>query len=175
MPGELSPHGRELAAELGARRRDDRVALVLSSDLRRATETAEIAFGATGIPVLLDWRLRECDYGDLTGGSAKRVAAVVKDHLEQPYPGGESYSDVVARMRSFLDDLFLRWDGKRVLVVGHAATRWSLQHLVDGEPLDDVVGAPFEWQPGWEYAVRPDRVARRDVGRRTRHSTSAAG
>ena len=58
-------------------------------------------------------------------------------------------------MERFLDDLFLRWDGQRVVVIGHAATRWAIQHLVDGEELEDVVGAPFEWQDGWEYTVRP--------------------
>jgi 2,3-bisphosphoglycerate-dependent phosphoglycerate mutase len=62
-------------------------------------------------------------------------------------------------MARFLDDLFLRWDDTRIVLIGHAATRWSLQHLVDGEALDDVVGAPFDWKPGWEYVVRaPVRI-----------------
>jgi 2,3-bisphosphoglycerate-dependent phosphoglycerate mutase len=78
---------------------------------------------------------------------------VAKDHIDEPYPGGESYRDVVARMKSFLDDLFLRWNTKRVVVIGHAATRWSLQHLVDREALEVVVGAPFRWREGWEYRV----------------------
>jgi 2,3-bisphosphoglycerate-dependent phosphoglycerate mutase len=159
LPGELSPRGRELAAELGLRRRNDGVSAVFASDSRRAAETAEIAFGETSIPILLDWRLRECDYGDLTGRPAERVGAEVASHVHDPFPGGESYRDVVTRMARFLDDLFLRWDGRRVVVIGHAATRWSLQHLLDGEALEDVVGAPFEWQPGWEYVVRsPARV-----------------
>jgi alpha-ribazole phosphatase/probable phosphoglycerate mutase len=153
LPGELSPRGRALAAELGRRRADDRVAAVFSSDLRRAVETAEIAFAGTRIPILLDWRLRECDYGDLTGGRADHVGAVAKDHIADPYPGGESYADVARRMHRFLGDLFFRWHDARVVVIGHAATRWSIQHLVDGEVLEDVVGAPFEWQAGWEYRL----------------------
>ena len=127
---------------------------MFASDRRRAFETAEIAFGATDIPILLDWRLRECDYGELNGGPAERVGAEMKSRIDRPFPGGESYLDVVARMARFLDDLFLRWDDERVLVIGHAATRWSLQHLVDGDALEDVVGAPFRWQEGWEYEVR---------------------
>src|SRR5690349_20860940 len=63
LPGRLSERGRRLAAELGQRRRDDGIAAVFASDLRRAAETAEIAFAGSDIPVLLDWRLRECDYG----------------------------------------------------------------------------------------------------------------
>jgi 2,3-bisphosphoglycerate-dependent phosphoglycerate mutase len=127
---------------------------VFASDSRRAVETAEIAFAQTSVPILLDWRLRECDYGELTGGPAEHVGGETKSHIDEPFPGGESYRDVVARVARFLDDLFLRRDGSRILVIGHAATRWSLQHLVDGEELDAVVGAPFAWQPGWEYVVR---------------------
>jgi 2,3-bisphosphoglycerate-dependent phosphoglycerate mutase len=154
LPGELSPRGRELAAELGRRRNDDGVAAVFASDSRRAVETAEIAFAETAVPTFLDWRLRECDYGDLTGGPADRVGAEVTSHVDEPFPHGESYRDVVERVARFLDDLFLKWDGRRVVVIGHAATRWSLQHLVDNQPLEHVVGAPFDWQPGWEYVVR---------------------
>ena len=44
LPGELSEEGRRLAAELGKRRRHDGIACVFTSDLRRAVETAEIAF-----------------------------------------------------------------------------------------------------------------------------------
>ncbi len=67
LPGELSALGRELAAELGTRRRDDGLAAVFSSDLRRAVQTAEIAFAGSAVPLLRDRRLRECHYGDLDG------------------------------------------------------------------------------------------------------------
>ena len=153
LHGALSARGRELAAELGERRRNDGIAAVFASDRRRAFETAEIAFGKSGIPIFLDWRLRECDYGELTGGPAERVGAAMKSHVGIPYPRGESYRDVVVRMERFLKDLFLRWDGERLVIVGHAATRWAIQHLIDGEKLEDVVGAPFEWREGWEYTL----------------------
>ena len=55
----LSPKGRALAAELGDRRRNDGISAVFTSDLRRAVETAEIAFASTELPILHDWRLRE--------------------------------------------------------------------------------------------------------------------
>ena len=153
LHGQLSERGRELAAELGERRRNDGIAAVFASDRRRAFETAEIAFGDSDIPIFLDWRLRECDYGELTGAPAERVGAEVKNRIDRRFPGGESYRDVVERMARFVDDLFLRWDDKRVIVIGHAATRWAIQHVVDGEKLEDVVGAPFEWQDGWEYTL----------------------
>jgi len=71
LDGELSERGREQARALGERRSDADV--VYASDLGRAVETAEIAFGATGIPVHFDSRLRECNYGELNGRPAARA------------------------------------------------------------------------------------------------------
>jgi broad specificity phosphatase PhoE len=71
LPGRLSDAGRQQARELGARRRAERLTAVFTSDLARAVETAEIAFAGLGVPILHDWRLRECDYGDRNGMTAK--------------------------------------------------------------------------------------------------------
>jgi alpha-ribazole phosphatase/probable phosphoglycerate mutase len=152
LPGELSAEGRRLARALGERRRDDGLACVFSSDLRRAVETAEIAFAGVDIPIRQDKRLRECDYGELNGAP---VAALEprRRFVDAPYPGGESYRDCVARMRSFLDDVVDELDGRRVLVIAHSAQRWALRHLLEDVPLEELVDAPFAWQEGWEYAV----------------------
>jgi len=150
LPGELSKTGRSQAKELGARRRAEDIAAVFTSDLRRAVETAEIAFGGTGIPVFHDWRLRECNYGELNGMPSARLVAERSRRIDDPYPGGESYRDVVNRMRAFLDDLALMYHGARILLIGHSATGWALDDLLVGTPLEELVG-PFDWQEGWEY------------------------
>ena len=153
LGGSLSANGRVLAAELGNRRRADCIAAVFSSDLSRAVETATIAFGNSSIPVLLDWRLRECDYGERNGSPASEIHRDRRNHLDRPYPGGESWSDAVTRVGRFLDDLPLRWDGARVLVIGHVATRWAFDHLIDGRSLDSLIDADFDWREGWEYRL----------------------
>jgi len=153
LPGELSELGRERAHALGRRRRDDGIDVVFSSDLRRAVETAELAFQGSEIPLQQDVRLRECDYGDLNGAPTAEVEATRLDRIATPFPNGESYRDVVARTRAFLVDLMGEHDGERVLVIAHSANRWAIQHLLHGTPLADVIEAPFDWQPGWEYAL----------------------
>jgi alpha-ribazole phosphatase/probable phosphoglycerate mutase len=155
LGGALSAHGRALARELGERRRDDRIDAVFSSDLARAVETAEIAFGATDIPVFLDWRLRETDYGELNGAPADAIAAERAQRVDVPFPGGENYRDAVARVASFLDDFPDGCAGERVLLIGHTATRWALDHLLDGRPLEQVVAAPVDWREGWEFDLDP--------------------
>ncbi len=153
LPGRLSADGRALARELGDRRRHDGLAAVFTSDLQRAVETASVAFAEVAVPVLHDWRLRECDYGDWNGRPAEQVHGRRRHYLDRPYPGGESWRQAVDRAGRFLGDLPLRWAGRRVLVIGHVATRWAFEHLIEQMPLEQLVAADFQWQAGWEYRV----------------------
>ena len=45
------------------------------------------------------------------------------------------------------------FDQVRVLIVGHVATRWALDHFITGTALEDLIDADFAWQPGWEYRL----------------------
>lgn len=153
LPGELSGRGRDRAGELGRRRREDGLAAVFCSDLERAVQTARIAFAGRSVPVLLDWRLRECDYGQRNGMPAAELHAGRSDHLDVPYPGGESWRDAVARVGWFVEDLPRRWEGQRVLVIGHVATRWGLDHWLNGRPIEELAAEDFAWREGWQYRL----------------------
>jgi broad specificity phosphatase PhoE len=148
LPGELSAAGRLEAEELGARRRE--VDVVFSSDLRRAVQTVELA-GLTA-PHFIDWRLRECDYGELNGAPRPKLEPRLA-RVEEPFPGGQSYREVVDSTRSFLGDIRRLYAGAQVLIVAHSANRWALQHLLAEIPLEELVAAPFDWQPGWVYEL----------------------
>src|SRR5215469_14882722 len=149
LPGRLSGAGREQARQLGRRRTDDRVSAVFASDLARAAETAAIAFAGSPIPVLHDWRLRECDYGARNGSPAGELHASRPRYVDQPYPGGESWRQAATRVSRFLADLPLRWSGQRILVIGHVATRWGLDHTINGTPLETPPAEPSTWKEGW--------------------------
>jgi len=153
LGGTLSATGREQARALGERRRNDGIDLVVASDLNRAVETARIAFEGSGIPVTLDWRLRECDYGDLNGMPRALLDAERRGRLDEPFPGGESWRQAVARVVGALDEIGRDLGGRRVLLIGHVATRWALDHALGGVPLEALVDAPFAWQEGWEYTL----------------------
>jgi 2,3-bisphosphoglycerate-dependent phosphoglycerate mutase len=151
--GRLSLDGRGQAAKLGLRRRGDGLSAVFASDLQRAQETVEIAFEGSTLPVLFDWRLRECDYGELNGAPVAQVHATRLDHLRRPYPKGESWTQAVQRVKWFLDDLPLRCQGQRLLVVGHLATLWGLEHWINGLALEGLATSEFVWQDGWRYRI----------------------
>lgn len=122
--------------------------------MKRSYKTAEIAFAGRDFRIIRDKRLRECDYGDLTGHSDYEIKAEKFNRISVPYPGGESYEQAMARMKEFLDILVKEYNGKRVMVIGHRATQYGLEYWINGVPLPEVVTAPWQWQPGWKYVLK---------------------
>lgn len=155
LAGQLSEAGRWGAREMGERRRDDGLSVVYVSDLERALETVRIAFEGSAIPIRIEGRLRECNYGRFNGMPTETLVRERQQHVDRPWPEGESYADVVARTRTLLADILKEWDAQRVLLVGHSANRWALEHLLAGMDLAQLVGAQdFAWQPGWEFVLK---------------------
>jgi len=149
---ELSELGLRQSKELGERYKNDNFDAIFCSDLQRSYKTAELAFGDR-FPIIKDPRLRECDYGDLTRQPSGVVDPAKAEHISEPFPGGESYEQTAERMKSFLDDLKDKYDGKRVMIIGHRATQYGLEHWIKNVPVAKAVTNPWEWQPGWTYKL----------------------
>jgi 2,3-bisphosphoglycerate-dependent phosphoglycerate mutase len=150
---ELSETGRAQAREVGERYRDVTIDAVFCSDLSRATETARLAFGTRGIPITTDARLRECDYGAWTRRPAAEIDAERLLRVDDPFPGGESYRQAVARVAAWLDGIGRSRHKGRIVVIGHRATWYAFEHLLRGRPLEKAMAAPWTWQPGWTYRL----------------------
>lgn len=152
----LSPLGERQSVEMGERYKNDHFDAIFCSDLQRAYKSAEIGFG-TKWPIIQDKRLRECDYGEFTQRPSKEMDPEKPKRIHTPFPGGESYEQTTARMKSFLDDLRKNHDGKRVMIIGHRATQYGLEVVIEGKPLEEVVSLKaieaWKWQPGWEYKL----------------------
>lgn len=148
----LSPLGQKQSREMGERYRGVHLDAVFASDLQRAYKSGEIAFGAS-VPIIQDARLREVDYGELTRHPADEVKPLKPEHVSVPFPGGESYEQAAQRMRSFLEDLLKNYEGKTVMIIGHRATQYGLEHWIKSVPLKEAIEAPWKWQPGWMYML----------------------
>jgi len=156
LPGRLSDLGSRQARELGERRPGEGFAAVFASDLHRAVQTARTAFPDGRPPIHQDVRLRECNYGDLNGHPISLIAARRARHIDEPFPAGQSYRQVVTATRAFLHDLATGWDNSRILVIAHSANRWALDHLLTGTPLEQLLQAPPAWRPGRHYTLPAD-------------------
>ncbi len=150
---ELSELGKRQAMELGERYKGDNFDAVFCSDLRRSYETAEIAFAGRGFNIIKDARLRECDYGDMTRHPSDEVDAEKPNRILTPFPNGESYEQASQRMGDFIEYLLIHYEGKRVMIIGHRATQYGLEHWIKKVSLKDAIMAPWKWQPGWTYLL----------------------
>jgi broad specificity phosphatase PhoE len=148
----LSPLGEQQSKEMGERYANDHFDAIFCSDLQRAYKSAEIGFGDKW-PIIKDARLRECDYGDFTQCSHEEVDRQKPLRISDPFPNGESYIQTTARMKSFLEDLLRNYSGKRVMIIGHRATQYGLDNLINQVPLEQLVSSHFRWQPGWTYEL----------------------
>jgi broad specificity phosphatase PhoE len=146
---DLSPVGCQQAEQLGERYADRLLDAVYASDLRRAAETAHIAFSSRRLAIIRDARLRECDYGDLTRSPIDDLERTKARFVDRPFPNGESYRQVARRVGAFLGETPR---GRDILVVGHRATWMALEHLLAGRDLAEAVRSPWEWRPGWTYS-----------------------
>lgn len=149
---ELSDLGRQQSHELGERYKNNHFDVIFCSDLQRSYKTAEIAFG-NKYPIVKDMRLRECDYGDFTQKSKELINAEKINHIDVPFLNGESYVQTTERIRQFLDDVKQNYDGKRIMIIGHRATQYGLDCLLNGLTIEEAIAKPWKWQPGWTYIL----------------------
>ena len=152
-PGELSALGKRQAVELGQLVKGKTFDVVFCSDLKRAVDSAELAFGKQAI---IDKRLRECDYGDLNGHPEEELGNKLA-HIKTAFLKGERYSDVEKRMRSFLKDLQKKYAGKHVAIVSHQGPQLALEVIVNGKTWQQAFAEDWRlkkaWRPGWEYLL----------------------
>ncbi len=150
MDVPLSPLGERQAEALGrwlvGSARGAMPDLVVSSPYRRAVATAEAAMRTSGVAaeLIVDERLREREMGLLEGLTRYGIEhhhpeqAALMTHVGKFYhrpPCGESWCDVILRLRGFIDSLCRDHADRRVLVVCHGVVVMCFRYLI--ERLDE--------------------------------------
>ena len=156
LPGELSEKGIQQAKALSEIIKDEYFDIVISSDLKRAIDSAHIDFKGRDIKILNDSRLREGNYGDYNGKDSQLVN--YSDHINKAFPNGESMLDVEKRMRSFVSYLKENYDNKKVAIVAHRAPQLALEVILNNMSWEDALKNDWRntkaWQPGWKYIIK---------------------
>jgi probable phosphoglycerate mutase len=123
----LADHGRQQAERAAARIAElPRIDAVYTSPLERARETAAPIAAATNHKAKVERGLQECDFGEWTGASLRRLmrkrewATVQRAPSTFRFPGGESFSEMQHRIVSTLDRLREAHAGGTVVCVSHA-------------------------------------------------------
>ena len=116
----LNETGEAQARETAALLQNVAFDRVFCSPLLRARQTAEIICQGRDIPLTIDPRLREQDYGVYEGASRFDPGFLAhKKTFASRYPGGDSHMSTAARVYPFLEEAARRCPGETVLVVCH--------------------------------------------------------
>lgn len=152
----LSPLGEDQARALGrwfaSAVPDDRPDILLVSPYIRARQTLDLfreqGGAASDEPVVTDERLREKEFGILDGLTTSGVASVYPDQAEfrrilgkfyhRP-PGGESWCDVIFRLRSLMDTIALHFAGRRVMIVAHQVVVLCLRYVIENLTEEEIL------------------------------------
>ncbi len=151
---DLSPLGVQQSLALKETLKDRHFDAVFCSDLGRAKKSAEIVFGNN---VIVDDRLRECNYGDYNGKSCDIVEPLQEKMIKEKFSNGESYEEVKVRMADFVEMLKKDYADKTVAVVAHKAPQLALDVLLKNKTWQEAFDTDWRntksWQPGWEYTI----------------------
>jgi broad specificity phosphatase PhoE len=178
----LSPTGETQASALGRwfanMPEDARPSVVLVSPYLRARHTAALVEAAGGIAphtlTLADERLREKEFGILDRLTRLGIEEKFPDQAQartrigkfyhRP-PGGESWCDVILRLRSVLDTISLHYSGPgtRVLIVAHQVIVLCLRYLLEGMDEEQILAIDREGEVAncgvTSYTLNPARGA----------------
>jgi len=151
----LNELGQQQAAMVGRRLAGQKILSVLSSDLQRAWQTAEIIAASRGLDMHVvhpEPRLREMDFGDWEGLTYAEIGrrfphaleAWQQDPSDVAPPGGESLAQLAARVQSVYNDLG-NAQSETVLLVAH------------GGSLQVLLCVAFGLRPGrhWQFRLDP--------------------
>lgn len=123
---ELTERGQAQAAEAAQLLREEAVAAIYTSPMRRARETAEIIAAVLKLPVVTVDGLQERYWGELEGGD---IPDNILTRLE--VPGGESLAEFEARVAKALQSIPQpAAESGLPLVIAHAGTAYAIQRYL---------------------------------------------
>jgi len=132
LPGKLSKLGIEQAKKLAFRLKDEKIDVIYSSDLARASDTAkEIAKYHKNVPIFFVKELREKDFGDFTGKGWDQISNF--DELidsDDGSNGVETKKSIRMRVRKLFDFVFGEYKKSNVLFVAHDGTNKILMKMI---------------------------------------------
>lgn len=136
---EMSAAGCRQVERLRDRLVDNKIDAVYSSDLRRASVTAEVISFGHKVDIVACPELREVNCGNVEGLTFEEISRLYPDVAESlinfslrlRFPGGEGFEEFIARTSKFLDKLKRHTPSQTILIVSHSGPlRVLICHLL---------------------------------------------
>ena len=159
---DLTPEGIEEAKKIGEELKNEHVTKTYQSDQIRSKHTLDLVLNGyhPGVEVITDPRIKERDYGDLTGKSKIETEKQFPDKYplwhrsyDVPPPNGESIKDVEVMVLSFLNDIIPTLNKDDVVFISaHGNSIRPMRKYFEG--LNNEEMSTFEHEPGKIYSYK---------------------
>ncbi|MDA1334496.1 MAG: class I tRNA ligase family protein [bacterium] len=166
----ITPKGKLQVKKAITKLKKEDIDLVISSDLLRTKETAQMIAKELHVPILYDEDLREMQFGDYERKNSRPIMdewGLTAERLDMKLPGmgAESWNDIKARMNKVFKRLEELHKNKNIVLVGHGDPHWFLEAIMTGssdpEGIPDVAVYPTK---GDFHKVTPVSLPRDDKG-----------
>lgn len=148
----LNEYGRKLAKLTQKALSNVAFDCVITSPLKRASETADIILGERKVPVMKDDRIQEISFGEYEGLCLDASSYNIPDpcfmnffnapQLYNTPPQGEGFADILARTKNFWDELIKNeeYKDKTILVSTHGCALKAILSNIEKKELKDFWG-----------------------------------
>ena len=159
---DLTEEGIEEAKKIGEELKNEKVTKAYQSNLIRSQHTLQLVLGNyhQEVEIITDPRIKERDYGNLTGKNKDDTARDYPDQYplwhrsyDVPPPGGESIRDVEVRVLAFLNDVLPTLKPNDVVFISASGNsirpmRKYFEHISNEEmcSYENISGKVYEYQ-----------------------------
>jgi broad specificity phosphatase PhoE len=151
LGSSLTQKGKEHAKKIALQLKNIPITAVLSSDLNRARETAEIIAKEHNLTVITDGTIRERFFGEHMSAIQKREIEKTLDTLDEEgkfafkyFENGESGYDVVKRFKKFLSSATKTYKNKTIVIVSHGYVMRSFLIHEKYARYDELLGGSIK-------------------------------
>lgn len=140
---ELTEAGKEMVNQSLSKIIEQKIDVIVCSEVLRAKQTAEIIAKELGLEVAYDSRLNEINAGQYEGKSdideaAHQMLDAWRKDYDVAYPDGESANQVGDRMLAAVRELNEKYQGKNILIVSHGDTIRMLASKLSGKGVGEI-------------------------------------
>lgn len=131
MPGNLTEEGISQGRALGEMLKGEKIDVLVTSDLKRAVDTAKLANEVLHLPIVEEPLLRERDFGIHTGAPYLSISGDLD-------PSAETVEEMFSRAAVLLHKIADTYDGKTILAISHGLFLRVIQGAFYGKVIRDI-------------------------------------
>lgn len=138
---ELNEIGIQQARETAEKLKNIKIDLIISSPLKRAKQTADIINEGRNIPIVIDDRISERDFGEFEGMATTDFDfnAFWSYKQNKKYDKAENIEEFFYRVFKFLNEVKDKYEDKSILIVSHGGISIPVKCYFDGIPDEETL------------------------------------